>query len=224
MKVIEFSPDGKVAKLRIDDPLDLWHLQSILENGDFLTAKTLRTMFIQKEEGKEKGEKKFVTLKIKVEKIEFDKYKNNLRVSGKIVESPKEVQKGSYHTIEIGFGSFLTLEKEEWKQEQLERMERAKVKISAARDAEIQEIFVHVSKDDGFVVYGIEQVKAAAEMGSVKTVFISEEKIHEKNAEELIKEIESKRGEIKLVSRKRVLGEKFCRAYDIAAVLRFKLN
>jgi len=224
LKVVEFSPEGKVAKLRIDDPLGLWHLQNILENGDFLTAKTLRTIFIQKEEGKEKGEKKFVTLKIKVEKIEFDKYKNNLRVSGKIVEAPKEVQKGSYHTIEVGLGSFLSLEKEEWKKEQLERMERAKVKISVARDSEIQEIFVHVSKDDGLAVYGIEQVKAAAEMDAVKTVFISEEKIHDKSVEELIKDIESKRGEIKLVSRKRGLGEKFCRAYDIAAALRFKLN
>jgi stalled ribosome rescue protein Dom34 len=221
---MEFSPERKVARIRIDDPLDLWHLQNILEAGDFLTAKTLRTIFIQKEEGKEKGEKKFFTLKINVEKIEFDKYKNELRVSGKIVEAPKEVQKGSYHTIEVGLGSLLTLEKEEWKKEHMERMERAKVKISVAKDLEIQDFFVHVSKDDGFVVYGIEQVKAAAEMGVVKAVFISEEKIHEKASEELIKEIESKRGEIKLVSRKRLLGEKFCRAYDMAAVLRFKLS
>jgi stalled ribosome rescue protein Dom34 len=220
---MEFSPERKVARIRIDDPLDLWHLQNILEAGDFLTAKTLRTIFIQKEEGKEKGEKKFFTLKINVEKIEFDKYKNELRVSGKIVEAPKEVQKGSYHTIEIGLGISLTLEKEEWKKEQVERMGRAKVKISVAKDLEIQDFFVHVSKDDGLAAYGVEQVKAAAEMGAVKAVFISEEKIHEKASEELIKEIESKRGEIKIVSRKRILGEKFCRAYDIAAVLRFRL-
>jgi len=222
--VVEFSPERKVAKLKIDDPLDLWHMQSILETGDFLTAKTLRTVFIQKEEGKEKGEKKFFTLKIRVEKIEFDKYKNKLRVAGKIVEAPKDVQKGSYHTIEVGFGSFFTLEKEEWKEEQIERMERAKIKMSVAKDAEIQEFFVHVSKDDGIAAYGIEQVRAAAGIGAVKTVFISEEKIHEKNFEELVKEIENKRGEIKLVSRKNAIGEKFCRAYDIAAVLRFKLS
>jgi protein pelota len=221
---VEFSPEKKVARLKLDDPLDLWHIQNILEVGDFVTAKTLRTIFIQKEEGKEKGEKKFVTLKIKVEKVEFDKYKNKLRVAGKIIEAPKEVPKGSYHTIEVGVGNFLTVEKEEWKKEQIERMERAKVRISAVKQTEIQEFFVHVEKDDDFAVYGIEQVKTAADIGAVKVVFISEEKIHDKTIEELIKEIESKRGEIKLVSRRSVIGEKFCRAYDIAAILRFKLN
>jgi len=224
LKIIEFDPEREVAKLRIDDPLDLWHMQNILEAGDFVTTKTLRTIFIQKEEGKEKGEKKFVTLKIKVEKIEFDKYKNRLRIAGKIIEAPKEVPKGSYHTIEAGIGSFLTIEKEEWKKEQIERMKRAKIRMSVAKDGEIQEFFVHISKDDGFAVYGVEQVKAAADIGAVKIVFISEEKIHEKNIEELIKEIESKRGEIKLISRKKFAGEKFCRMYDIAAVLRFRLS
>ncbi len=68
MKIVEFSPERKIARVKVDDPLDLWHLQNILEAGDFLTAKTLRTIFIQKEEGREKSEKKFVTLKIKVGK------------------------------------------------------------------------------------------------------------------------------------------------------------
>ena len=221
---MEFDSKGKLARIRVECPLDMWHLQNILEAGDFVTAKTLRTIFIQKEEGKEKGEKKFVTLKIKVEKIEFDKYKNKLRIGGRIIEAPKEVQKGDYHTIEAGVGSLLTVEKQEWKQEQIERMERAKIRISVVKDAEIREFFVHVEKDDGFAVYGFDQVKLGADIGAVKTVFVSEEKIHDKTVEELIKEIESKRGQIKLVSRKSREGEKFCRMYEIAAILRFKLS
>lgn len=222
MKVLEF--DNNKARIAITSMLDLWHLQQIVEKGDSITAKTLRTIFVKREEEKVKGEKKFVLLTIKLEKIEFDEHKSKLRMNGKIVEAPEEVQKGDYHTIEIGLGNSITIEKEMWKQEQLERLDRAKIKIEVADNSVLENFFVHLNKDDRLTAYGIEQVKIAAEIGAVKIVLVPEDKIRDKVIEEVVKIVESKRGEVKLVLKKGFMGKKFCEAYNIAAVLRFPIS
>lgn len=224
MKVFEFNQAKKYAIIKIDNQLDFWHLQNIIEKGDLVKAKTLRRIFIQREEKKIKAKKKLVFLKIKVEKIELHKHLNKLRITGKIVEAPKEIPLGDYHTIEIGFGSKLTIEKEEWKKEQIERLEKAEIKIETIKPKLIQEFFVHVNKQDGLAAYGFEEVKIAASAGAVKILLVPEEKIAEKEVEEIIKEVESKKGEIKIVSKKEDLGKKFCDMYGIGAILRFAIS
>jgi len=72
--------------------------------------------------------------------------------------------------------------------------------------------------------YGIEQIKSAVMMGAVKTLLVPEDNLHEKKFEQIIKEAESKRGEILVVSKKKDWGEKFCKQYDIAALLRFAVS
>jgi len=225
LKVLELNKAGKVAKIKVDNKLDLWNLEKIVSKGDLVTARTQRNIFIQREEGREKVRKKFVVLKIKVEKIEFDEKKNKLRLNGRIVEAPEEVSKGDYHTIEVGIGLALTIEKQEWTDEQLKRLEKAKTRLEFLRDARLlEEFFTHLNKQDGLVAYGVEQVKIAAEYGAVKVVLVDEEKIREKEFEELIENIVGKRGEIKLVSRKNPEGKGFCENYSIAAILRFVIS
>jgi len=224
MKIIEFSPERKTARLKVNNVLDLWHLEKIVEKGDLITAKTLRTIFIRREEEKIKTKKKLVTLTIKVEKVDFSKQKNKLRLKGKIVEAPEEVQKGSYHTIEVGLGKKLTVEKKEWKKEFMEKLKRAKRIIKIAEPKVIQEFFIHINKNDGLAVYGLDQVKIASQIGAVKIALISEEKIREKSIEKLVEEIEKKGGSIKLVSRKQKEGGRFCKMCDIAAILRFPIS
>lgn len=220
---MEFDRERKKAKLKVEVTTDFLHLEKIVELGDMITARSLRTIFVQRDEERIKGRKKFVLLTIKVDKIDFQKHKNKLRFIGKIVEAPEEVQKGSYHTIEIGIGNVFTIEKKEWKDEQIKRLEKAKIKIEILKDPRlIQEFLIHLNKGDGLAAYGIEQVKLAASMGAVKVVFIPEGKIRE--MEELIEEIESKRGEVKLISNKYSFGEKFSKTYDIAAILRFPIS
>lgn len=205
--------------------MDVWHLQQIVEPGDFAKAKTERTIFIDRGEEREKGRKKWVLLKIKVEKIEFDEFKKRLRLNGKIVEAPEEIQLGDHHTIEVGRGTIIDIEKKKWSEEQLERLKRASIKMEFLKDQKIlEEFFVHVNKDDKLATYGFEQVKMAAEVGAVKIVLIPGEKIKDKNFEQLIKLIESKRGEIKLVSRKNFMEKKFCNTYDIGTILRFTIS
>jgi len=220
--LVENIKDGFV-KLVVDDINDLWHLQNVIKSGDFVTAKTLRTIFVEREETREKVKKKLVLLKIKVEKVEFAKSKNVLRLSGKIEECPEDVQKGSYHTIEVGLEKILTIEKQ-WKQEEIEQLKKARIRIRYANGTVIGEFLMHVNRDDGLAAYGLEQVKTAVMMSAVKTLLVPEENLHDKKFEQVIKEAESKRGEILIVSKKKDWGEKFCRQYDIAALLRFAVS
>lgn len=211
--------------MRVENEIDLWHLQHIVEAGDSITAKTPRMIFVQRGDEKEKGMKKFVLLTIKVEKFEFDEHKNKLRLAGKILEAPEEVQLGSYHTIEVGVGKLLSIEKKEWKEEQEKRLERAEIRMEVLREPKIiEEFFVHVNKEDGLAVYGFEEVKTATSIGAVKIILIDEEKIRETRMEELVKEVENKRGEIKLVSKKFQAGQKFCKMCDVGAILRFSIS
>lgn len=225
MKVFEFRPEKGYAKVKINNQLDLWHLQNIIEPNDLVTARTLRTIFIQREGRKEKGRRIFVVLTIKVEKVDFQKHTNRLRISGKIVKAPKDIQLGDYHTIEVNIGTVLNIEKSVWKAEHVERLEKAKTRMEIIKEPKIlEEFFMHLNKDDGLATYGFEQVKLASTANAVKIALIPEEKIQDKEVEQLIKEIESKSGQIKLVSRKDEFGQRFCRMYDIGAILRFAIS
>jgi len=223
LRILAENIKGGFVKVLVNDLNDLWHLQGIIKPGDFVTAKTLRTIFVEREETKEKVKKKLVMLKIKVEKVEFAQAKNVLRLSGKIEECPEEVQKGSYHTIEVGLGKVLAIEKE-WTREDMERLKKARMRIRYANGIVVGEFTMHAGKDDGLAAYGTEQVKAAAMMGAVKILLVPEEKLRDKSVEEIIKSVEEKRGDIFLVSKKKDWGEKFCRQYDIAAILRFAIS
>jgi len=222
VKILEADFESGFVKIIVNDKLDLWHLENIIEKGDSVSAKSPRHIFVQREEGREKSRKKFVKLKISVEKIEFSKNRDRLRIKGMIIECPKDVPKG-YHTIEVGLGSKIEIEKK-WGEEQIRRLESATGRIVVSEPKTIEEFFIHVDKDDGLAAYGIEQVGIAAEMGAVKIVLVPEERIKDKSIEEILKNVESKKGEIRTVSLKNLTGKKFCRMYDIAAILRFPIS
>lgn len=100
---------------------DLWHLERIVEPGDFAEARTFRSVKLGTSE-----ERKPVFIRVKVEKIEFAKYANRLRLTGKIVQgNPVEfIQLGKYHTIEAEKGEKITIIKE-WKAHHIKRLREA---------------------------------------------------------------------------------------------------
>lgn len=100
---------------------DLWHLERIVEPGDFAESRTLRSVKLG-----EKEEKKSVFIRIQIEKAEFAKYANKLRLMGKIISgTPEEfVQRGKYHTIEVEKGEKIRIIKE-WKAHQIKRLREA---------------------------------------------------------------------------------------------------
>lgn len=111
---------GKVNPENLDD---LWILSEIIIPGDLVTAKTLRGVEVRRGEEKEKVGRKLVILKIRVEKIELSE---RLRLSGKIVEGPSDIERG-YHTIEVEPNTFLTVERE-WKKWEIDKIKSASKK------------------------------------------------------------------------------------------------
>jgi len=116
-----------IIKLIPDSIDDLWHLSQIFEPDDLVTARTLRKTSVKRGNEIETGEKRPVTLTIKVEKVDFHPYTYKLRVTGKIKEGPDDVQLASYHTFDVDPGIPIKIQKK-WKPYQLERLKKARIK------------------------------------------------------------------------------------------------
>ncbi|AAB90402.1 mRNA surveillance protein pelota [Archaeoglobus fulgidus] len=122
---------------------DLWHLRFIIEKGDVVFATTKRA---SQSSDKLRSDKEMVTVRlgIEVEKVEFHRFANRLRVSGKIVAG---IEESGYHTLNITVGKELSIIKK-WKPEQLERLRRA------VEDSNRPEI-VMLTIEEGYAVAGV---------------------------------------------------------------------
>lgn len=127
---------------------DLWHLKYIIEKGDLVFALTKRKSDTASDKLRpEKVEKVKVRLGIRVEELEFHKFANRLRIHGMIEHG---MDAGSYHTLNIEIGTNLSIIKEHWKSDQLQRIQdaeeagkRPKVVILAIEEGDADIGFVH---------------------------------------------------------------------------------
>lgn len=126
MKQLSLDLKQGAAKLKIDTLDDLWYLSQIIDIGDLIKGQTIRKIKIGEEsDRKQTIVKKPVFLKIKIEKIEFSKTSNMLRVLGIIVEGPEDIQKGEHHTFNLEQNIIFTLIKERWLKYQIGRLKEA---------------------------------------------------------------------------------------------------
>ncbi|MDP2766820.1 MAG: mRNA surveillance protein pelota [Candidatus Methanoperedens sp.] len=103
---------------------DLWHLKYVIEPHDLVYAFTKRRIEGATDKLRpEKADKKTVRLGIEVEKVEFHKFSNRLRVHGTIADG---IDAGAYHTLNIEEGTNLSIIKK-WKNDQLERIQEAAI-------------------------------------------------------------------------------------------------
>ncbi len=103
---------------------DLWHLKYILEPHDLVYAFTKRRIEGATDKLRpEKADKKTVRLGLQVERVEFHKFSNRLRVHGIIADG---IDAGAYHTLNIEEGTNLSIIKK-WKNDQLERLKEAEI-------------------------------------------------------------------------------------------------
>ena len=131
MQIIYMNRKDGTAKLRTETPDDLWHLEKIIEPGDLVTSRTLRKTTVKRGQEIEKGNRKPVTLTIGVEKKEFHSDSHTLRLTGPIKSGPEDmVRLSSYHSLAIGINAVLTIQKQDWKSHQIERMKKARIKPS----------------------------------------------------------------------------------------------
>ncbi len=163
MKVIEeklkTGRDGKVegeVKLVPESLDDLWHLKYMIEPGDVVFSLTKR---VSESCDKLRSDKEMVTVRlgVEVEKVEFHRFANRLRISGRIVGG---VEDSGYHTLNIGVGKELSIIKR-WKKEQLERLESA---VKASSQPEV----VILTIEEGDAVIGVLRQWGVEEVFSVR--------------------------------------------------------
>ena len=124
MKILNFHKDE--AKVLVESLDDLWYLSSIVDSGDSVEGKTFRKIKIGGEdERSQRIVKKPVFLNINVEKVEFHRYSNILRISGKVSEGKEDIPKGSYHTFNVEEGTQIKIIKPEWLKYHRQRLDEA---------------------------------------------------------------------------------------------------
>jgi len=128
MKILNRDMREQKVKIQVESPEDMWHLERVLELGDFITSRTFRKASVKRGGEYEYGDKKPMVLTIKLEKMEFHRDSGVLRLSGPIVSGPEDVPMNSYHSMQVEEGSVLSVQKKRWKAHQLDRLEKAKVK------------------------------------------------------------------------------------------------
>jgi len=120
-----FDLKHNIGKITPESQEDLSILKEVITPGTLITAKSPRSVKIRREGEliRAKTGRREVIMKIEVEKIEL---KDKLRLTGKILEAPEDVEKG-YHTIEVEPDKFLRVEKV-WKSWEIDRIKSAEIK------------------------------------------------------------------------------------------------
>jgi len=122
MKVIHKNLRTGELKVQVSCLDDLWYLSHVIDPGDLVSGKTFRKMKVG---SADKSVKKPVFVKIEVERVEFHKYSNTLRVMGVVREGSEEVPHGSHHTLDVDEDTKITIQKKKWLKFQLDRVEEA---------------------------------------------------------------------------------------------------
>ena len=152
MKIIGWDERHGRMLLQVESRDDLWCLYNVLSPGDLVTARTLREIKVD-----DKSSRKPMTLKVRVEKVEFQPYTDKLRIRGVVVEGPDEFGViGSYHSIAVGEGSEVLIEKERWSKHELDRI------FKASSRKPLKALLVGIDSDEVALVlphdYGLELV------------------------------------------------------------------
>jgi protein pelota len=126
MKIIHRDLKQGKVKIRVDNLDDLWYLNALIEENNMIAGQTERKIKLggATDRNQKVTRKKFF-LGINVEKVEFHKYANILRVSGKIVAGPEDIARGSYHTFNVEEDSIIEINKEQWQRYHLEKLKEA---------------------------------------------------------------------------------------------------
>lgn len=104
---------GKAYFLIPQDADDLFSIRRVLSHEDLVNASTTRVIKQEKEYSRpDRGERISVKVWLRVESLGFDKTVDRLRIRGIISSASSElVPRGSFHSLTIGIGDSLIIEK-----------------------------------------------------------------------------------------------------------------
>ena len=137
---------------------DLWHLKYIVELGDLVFSVTKRKVEAASDKIRpEKMEKQTMRLGVRVERIEFHRFSNRLRIHG-VIESGMDT--GSYHTLNIEVGTQLSIIKT-WQADQIKRIKEA---VAEAKRPSV----IIVTIEEGEASIGVVRQFAVEEFSDIK--------------------------------------------------------
>lgn len=120
---------GELA-LIVDNLDDLWVLYNIVQKDDRIRARTIRRVVVREGDA---GERRPMILTIKVGSVEFYEFSNRLRILGVIIEGPDDfIAIGEHHTFNIEEGTKLSIFKDAWLRNDIERIRKNLVKKDRA--------------------------------------------------------------------------------------------
>ena len=123
MKIIQKDLKHSIVKLLITNLDDLWALYNLISTDDRIYAKTTRELKIERT-GRPSSRRISTFLGINVEKIFFDREVCRLRVHGRVIESPEELNiHGKYHTLNLVVGGSTAVVKDHWLKYQIKNLE-----------------------------------------------------------------------------------------------------
>ncbi|KXA91187.1 hypothetical protein AKJ63_01820 [candidate division MSBL1 archaeon SCGC-AAA259D18] len=157
MRIIHKDLENNQIKLLTENLNDLWHLQHIISPGDVVVSMTWRRPKSETDKFRpERREKERVKLSLRVKKVEFRKFSNELRVLGEIVKGPDI---GEHHSIKIDTDSKFTLLKE-WKSDHLDRLREA-------REASKRPKMLLAALDDERATFGLVRQYGLEKLGEI---------------------------------------------------------
>jgi len=138
-----------VVRVRLESLDDMWYLSRVVVPGDIVKGRTHRRIKDKDDTRSSGGERKTITLAVKVESAEFKSDSKALRVSGVIVDSSDEaVAAGGHHTFNLEGGESVTVVKDRWGKTDLDLVDEA-VKGT------LRPKVIVVSVDEGEAVAGL---------------------------------------------------------------------
>ena len=129
MQVLWKKLKEQKVRLRVDTLEDLWTLSNLLSPGDFVYSVTVRRVVDKSKKRPDSGHKEVIKIKLKLEKAEFHKFSNRLRLTGVIESGTPEnlIDFGSHHTVNLELGDAIIIEKA-WKKYELNIIAKAEKK------------------------------------------------------------------------------------------------
>ncbi|MEZ0319226.1 MAG: mRNA surveillance protein Pelota [Pyrobaculum sp.] len=108
----EVDTKHRVIRVMPEREEDLYFLYLLIDKGDVVRGWTVREY---KPEGSKEGERIKMYLAVRVESLEYHKFRGSLRVRGPVVEVQQDVEgvKGRRHTFDVVPGRELEIEKSE---------------------------------------------------------------------------------------------------------------
>jgi stalled ribosome rescue protein Dom34 len=223
------NDEGSV-KLIPQDGEDMWHVFNLLNAGDNITATTFRKVI--KDSGTNvETERVKIKLTIEVSKIDYDGEASVIRISGKNISECEHIKLGAHHTLELDLQRPFELYKVQWDALDVDRVKQACDPTLSADLAAvlITELYDMLSNDPARAFYGPSPIFAAAELGAIATLLISDglfrttDVAKRKKYAALVEGVRDSGGEALVFSSAHVSGEQLNLLSGVAAVLRFPL-